>query len=354
MIPRSERQALIKAIGNVVNELGKKFKARIESLEAHIETRFAALPAGPPGERGEPGQKGDQGDIGPAGEPGIQGPEGPMGRQGEPGERGEKGESGAPGPQGDKGDRGEKGEAGERGIPGEKGQQGEKGETGETGNAGERGERGDRGEKGDKGDTGELGPRGEKGDRGDMGLQGERGVPGVDGEHGRDAIQIEPLPSIDETKSYPRATYALYRGGLIRSFRPTNPIIDGDIQRAGWDVILNGFAEFTFDLSADSRLLTIKSVTTSGKAHESTASLPILLHRGVYSAGAEYVRGDTVSYGGSVWYCRVDITTKAPADNADWQLMVKRGRDGKDGQNGQKGDRGPEGKSGRNWDGGTN
>ena len=51
------------------------------------------------------------------------------------------------------------------------------------------------------------------------------------------AAQIEFLPSIDETRSYPRRTYACYRGGIIQSLRTTEPI-EGDLVAAGWSVLI--------------------------------------------------------------------------------------------------------------------
>lgn len=59
---------------------------------------------------------------------------------------------------------------------------------------------------------------------------------------------------------------------------------------------------------------------------------PIVLYRGVYSADQEYEKGDSATFGGSVWICQVDNTKSKPGDaSGDWKLAVKRGRDGKDG-----------------------
>ena len=127
------------------------------------------------------------------------------------------------GPQGEKGIPGDRGEAGPEGIAGKDGAPGLDGKDGAPGPQGDRGEKGDRGPPG---------PAGEKGADGAPGMHGKDGAPGADG---RDAIQIEVLPAIDEAKSYPRGTWASFRGGLIRAARNTDPIT-GALHEAGWHV----------------------------------------------------------------------------------------------------------------------
>ena len=53
---------------------------------------------------------------------------------------------------------------------------------------------------------------------------------------------------------------------------------------------------------------------------------PGLRYLGVHVAGKTYDLGDLVTAGGSAWHC-ARTTTGAPGTSADWQLMVKRGRD---------------------------
>lgn len=57
--------------------------------------------------------------------------------------------------------------------------------------------------------------------------------------------------------------------------------------------------------------------------------LPIVLDRGIWKEGTTYVRGDSISYGGSTFIVQVDETTARPETSKDWRLAVKRGRDGK-------------------------
>ena len=54
--------------------------------------------------------------------------------------------------------------------------------------------------------------------------------------------------------------------------------------------------------------------------------------KGVFKDGQSYERGDTVTWGGSLWHCDVPATTSKP-DGAEkhWTLAAKKGRDGRDG-----------------------
>lgn len=58
-------------------------------------------------------------------------------------------------------------------------------------------------------------------------------------------------------------------------------------------------------------------------------TLPIVLDRGVFKDGTEYVKGDAVTWAGSLWIAQKDTNTK-PDSGEGWRLAVKRGRDGKD------------------------
>lgn len=74
-------------------------------------------------------------------------------------------------------------------------------------------------------------------------------------------------------------------------------------------------------------------------------TLPIPIDRGVWKSGESYARGDSVSFGGSIFIAQRDTGSKPETDDS-WRLSVKRGRDGKDGI-GIKGDKGDPGKNGR-------
>src|SRR5688572_21940974 len=62
---------------------------------------------------------------------------------------------------------------------------------------------------------------------------------------------------------------------------------------------------------------------------------PPMTYRGVFREGRAYVRGDTVTFAGSLFYALQDTMLKpfddqsANADLRPWQLCCRRGRDGK-------------------------
>lgn len=222
------------------------------------------------------------------------------------------------------GPQGEPGEKGDRGVPGERGEQGP------PGIAGERGEKGDPGERGERGFDG---PPGEKGLDGAPGLQGDKGMDGRDGrqgEPGRDAVQIDVLPAIDATRRYQRGMYASHAGGLVRSFRATDPIGAGqNLDACGWHVVVNGIGEIEIE-QIDERSFAVRTQTTAGDRISKQFSLPVVLDRGVFREGETYERGDGVTFGGSFWIAQKDASTGKPGTSADWRLAVKKGRDGAD------------------------
>lgn len=145
------------------------------------------------------------------------------------------------------------------------------------------------------------------------------GKPGADG---RDALQLEVLPAIDEQKSYTRGTYAKHAGGLWRAFEQTSGM-------RGWECIVEGVKELQVDM-VDKRL-SVKAVMSSGALAEMVKELPIQIYRGVFKSEDPYHQGDTVTWAGSLWHCNVTGTKALPGDgSADWTLAVKKGRDGRE------------------------
>lgn len=356
---------------------------------AAIESTVAALPTTLKGEKGDRGEVGPPGNVGEKGEQGREGPMGPAGDRGQPGERGEKGETGpagpggVPGPMGLKGDPGERGERGEIGPTGAAGEKGAPGERGEPGPAGPTGPQGPKGEKGEPGEAGPAGPRGEPGEVGPAGADGPAGrdadpeivramvaaavqqvpVPkdgrdGRDGEPGRDAVHVEIVDGIELGKRYGRNTFAAYGGGLVRSFKATDPLSpDTDLERAGWHVVVRGIDDLSIELGEDLRSVHVRCTMTGGKVVERTLAIPALIDRGIFKGETRYEAGDVVTWDGSMWVCRgvaLDVRPGIPSGQplheeslAAWRLAVKRGRDGRDGVRGEKGERGAEGRPGR-------
>jgi len=227
------------------------------------------------------------------------------------------------------GERGPVGERGEVGPPGEMGERGAPGSDGERGVAGQPGERGEVGPPGERGEKGEAGLRGEKGEPGEAGLRGEKGEPGDRGTDGRDALEIVIQPELSPEKSYPRGTFVAHNGGLIRAVRKTDPV-RGDLEAAGWQVIMNGVCAVEFAQAEDPRAIEMSVRQTNGQITKHAARVPLVIDRGVFRAEALYDKGDGVTFGGSFWIAQTETAARPGEGNTDWRLAVKKGRDGKD------------------------
>lgn len=233
---------------------------------------------------------------------------------------------------------------------------------------------GERGEPGAKGEPGEPGPRGEKGQPADPvdyeaivkqavaqiptpvdgkdgppGQAGEPGRDGLEGPPGRDAMHIDVLEGIDPERTYQRGTFATFRGGIVRSFRKTDQLPEGgDLDKAGWHVVVRGLDEISVDIGEDSRTVKLGLKMTDGKVVAKDINTGAVIYRGVWKEGDVYTRGDSTTREGGTWVLMQDVATGKPGDeDSGWQLAVKRGRDGRDGIRGEKGDRGAEGRAGK-------
>jgi len=91
---------------------------------------------------------------------------------------------------------------------------------------------------------------------------------------------------------------------------------------------------------------TWRLVRSDGSAIGGPLSFAVPLYRGVYVAATKYVKGDSVTFGGSLWIAR-EATEAKPGDGATaWQLAVKAGREGREGKPGKDGAPGPKGDRG--------
>ncbi|OUL98555.1 hypothetical protein [Variovorax sp. JS1663] len=161
-----------------------------------------------------------------------------------------------------------------------------------------------------------------------------------DGEHGRDALDIEILPTINESRRYARGTYASHKGGIWRAMRSTEGM-------DGWECIVDGDADDEVELGVDLRTFTLRKIKSSGRVIEKSFKLPVVIHRGIYQADQQYEAGDAATWDGSTWIA-LQATKDKPGTNSEaWRLSTKRGRDGRDGNRGEKGERGAEGRAGR-------
>lgn len=227
-------------------------------------------------------------------------------------------------------------------IHGEKGEKGDPGEPGKQGDCGPKGEKGDRGEKGDTGEPGEKGERGEKGEPGPVGPAGPAGesvspervelmINAAVEKHMQQLtlptpLDIDVIDGIDESRVYPKGTYASHRGGLWKAEKPTNGM-------DGWKCIVNGFVGAIDYEIVDARNAKITLHKAHGEPDYIDIRTPGVIYQGVYRKSENYLAGDAVSNNGSVWIALVDNPEKAPgmgnSEDTGWQLAVKRGRDGK-------------------------
>ncbi|WP_130975053.1 phage portal protein [Klebsiella pneumoniae] len=140
---------------------------------------------------------------------------------------------------------------------------------------------------------------------------------------GRDALQLEIQPFIDEGKSYPRGSYATHNGGLWRAYEKTHGM-------RGWECIVDGVSDV--DISMNGQRNFIVTVNrASGASEKKYFDIPAMVYRGVFKSGDEYLPGDTVTWGGSLWHCDEQTQDKpGEAGSKGWTLAAKRGRDGRD------------------------
>jgi hypothetical protein len=139
---------------------------------------------------------------------------------------------------------------------------------------------------------------------------------------GRDALHLEILPGIDETKQYPRGTYAAHRGGLWKSYERTHGL-------RGWECIVNGIDAVSVTQDAE-RAFSITMSKSSGDTLVKQFSLPIQIYKGVYRDDEAYDAHDNVTWAGSQWTSTKAENTDKPGSSDAWQLTVKAGRNGKD------------------------
>lgn len=139
---------------------------------------------------------------------------------------------------------------------------------------------------------------------------------------GRDALHLEILPAIDESKSYPRNTYAKHDGGLWRSFEQTSGM-------RGWECIVEGLKSVSVTQDGD-REFSVTLAKSSGAEVVQKFAMPIQIYKGVHRDGEKYDAHDNVTWAGSQWTSTKSENTDKPGTSDAWTLCVKAGRNGKD------------------------
>lgn len=141
-------------------------------------------------------------------------------------------------------------------------------------------------------------------------------------EDGRDAIDLEILPTIDESKQYARGTYAAHDGGLWKSYERTHGM-------RGWECIVEGLKAVSVMQDGD-REFSVTLAKSSGQEVIQKFALPIQIYKGVYRDDEAYDAHDNVTWAGSQWTSTKAENTDKPGSSDAWTLCVKAGRNGKD------------------------
>lgn len=151
------------------------------------------------------------------------------------------------------------------------------------------------------------------------GKDGEPGERGEKGEPGRDGLDVKDLFRADGGK-----LIAVMSDGTTKDLGVFVGADgkDGDPGKDGADGL--GFEDMDFETDEHGR------VTAKFQRGDIVKSvrLPGIVDRGPYRAAETYIKGDAVSYGGSLWIAQDDTSDK-PDGGKGWRLAVKRGRDGK-------------------------
>lgn len=175
------------------------------------------------------------------------------------------------------------------------------------------------------------------------GVDGEPGAKGDPGQDGRDGVGLAGA-LIDRSG----ALIVTLTDGTTRELGPVvgrdgvdgKDGLTGERGPAGFDL-----ESFDVEMQAGGRLM-VMTFAQGDEKHIYELPIEAMIYRGMYKDDQEYLRGDAVTWAGSLWICDLPTTTK-PGDGAtDWKLAAKRGRDGKAGEPGPKGDPGKKGDPG--------
>jgi hypothetical protein len=102
-----------------------------------------------------------------------------------------------------------------------------------------------------------------------------------------------------------------------------------------------GFDDLSVDYDGN-RTVTFR-LTRGETAKTFPFKMPVMIYRGAF-APMSYERGDTVTYGGSLWHCDANTAEPPLEGSSHWTRAVRRGRDGKNGKDGEKGEPGRAGR----------
>jgi integrin beta 3 len=158
-------------------------------------------------------------------------------------------------------------------------------------------------------------------------LEGRRPEKGDPGERGRDGVGV--------------AGAMIGRDGQLLVTLSNGDLLDlGQVN--GRDGL--GFDDMTVDYDGERTF--VFRFAQGERAKEFPFRLPVMIFRGAFRE-QPYERGDTVTFGGSLWVCNAATEEKPDDGVAAWAKAIRRGRDGRNGKDGEKGDPGLPGRPGR-------
>ena len=162
------------------------------------------------------------------------------------------------------------------------------------------------------------------------GERGEKGAPGRDGLDVKDLFRAEGGRLVAVMSDGTTKDLGVFVG---KDGARGSDGVDGKDGAPGKDG-RDGFSLEAFDANVmeDGRTVLL-SFDKGDFAYAVELGFPVMIYRGVFRDGETYERGDTVTWGGSLWHCDAASTTDKPDGGAKhWTLAAKRGRDGKDGE----------------------
>ena len=200
------------------------------------------------------------------------------------------------------------------------------GEPGRDGVDGKDGADGRDGEPGAAGADGKDGANGADGRNGDDGKDGAAGGDGVDGRDGAPGVGVRgAIRAHDGSLHLTLSDGSTLDCGIVTG-RDGRDGQDGSPGKAGRDGLQVKDIDLT--LAADGRTLVV-SLDDGEVSYTAEVGVPTMIYRGVFVEDSAYEKGDTVTWGGSLWHCNGETKDKPGEGSALWTLAVKKGRDAK-------------------------
>jgi hypothetical protein len=157
--------------------------------------------------------------------------------------------------------------------------------------------------------------------KGDPGEPGKDGANGADGKDGSDGRGVKDL-LLDREGNL----IATMDDGATKNLGPVCGK-DGAPGKDGADGF--GLDDFDIEKGADGRTFVFK-FERGDVRHSYEMTFPVPVYCGVFKDGEQYVPGDLVTWGGSLWHCNSETKDKPDSGKEAWSCAVKKGRDGKD------------------------